>query len=123
VAGKPLRSKRVFVGREDVFSFIKDNLGSQHEGEDRNLTVLLGHRRTGKTSILLQLRKHRREILEPRIPIFIDMERLLPFPGGLRNFFWKLACCVQEEIEDLEGITLPRPIQDEFTDPSWNFRR
>lgn len=123
VAGKPLRGKRVFVGREDVFSFIEDNLGSHYEGEDRNLIVLLGHRRTGKTSILLQLKKHRREILEPRIPIFIDMERLLPFPGGLRNFFWKLACCVQEEIEDLEGVILPRPIEDEFIDPSWNFQQ
>lgn len=124
VAGKPLRGRRVFVGREDVFAFIKDNLGACQGDEDRNLTVLLGHRRTGKTSILLQLRQHRRELLEPRIPIFIDMERLLPFPGGrLQNFFWKLACCIQEELEDLEGITLPRPIEDDFTDPSWNFQQ
>lgn len=123
VAGKPLRGKRVFVGRDDVFAFIEDNLGSHQEGEDRNLIVLLGHRRTGKTSILLQLRKNRREIVEPRIPIFIDMEGLLPFPGGLSNFFWKLACRIQEEIEDLEGIALPRPIEDEFTDPSWSFQQ
>jgi hypothetical protein len=123
VAGKPLRGKRVFVGREDVFSFIEDSLGSYHEDEDRNLVVLLGHRRTGKTSILLQLRKHRREILEPRIPIFVDIEGLLPFPRGLRNFFWKLACCIQEEIEDLEGIRLPRPTVDKFAgDSAWKFQ-
>lgn len=121
VAGRPLRTKRSFVGREDVFSFIESSLGQRQE--DRNLIVLLGHRRTGKTSILLQLRKNRREILNPRVPVFIDMERLLPFPGGLRNFFWKLACCVQEEVEELEGITLPRPVEDEFQDPSWAFQQ
>lgn len=123
VAGKPLRGKQVFVGREDVFTFIEDSLGPHKENEDRNLVVLLGHRRTGKTSILLQLRKNRREILEPRIPIFIDMEKLLPFPGGLPNFFWKLACSIQEELEDLEGIILPQPRGNEFTDPSWDFRQ
>ena len=124
VAGKPLRGTKVFVGREDVFSFIEDNLGPQHEGEDRNLVVLLGHRRTGKTSILLQMRKHRREVLEPRIPVFIDIEGLLPFPGGLKNFFWKLACRIQEEIQDLEGISFPRPEEDRFAvDSSWKFQQ
>jgi len=121
VAGKPLRDRRVFVGREDVFTFIEDSLGSHQEGEDRNMIVLLGHRRTGKTSILLQLRKNRREILEPRVPIFVDMEGLLPFRGGVRNFFWKLSCCIQREIEDLEKITLPMPIEEEFADPLQSF--
>ena len=124
VAGKPLRGTKVFVGREDVFSFVEDSLGPQHEGEDRNLVVLLGHRRTGKTSILLQMRQHRRELLEPRIPVFIDVEGLLPFPGGLRNFFWKLACCIQEEVQALEGIQLPRPDEDRFSiDSSWRFQQ
>ena len=123
VAGKPLRGTKVFVGREDVFSFIEDSLGPFQEGQDRNLVVLLGHRRTGKTSILLQLRKHRRELLEPIIPVFVDVEKLLPFPGGLKSFFWKLGCCIQEEIQDLEGISVPTPDEDRFaTDPSWRFR-
>jgi predicted RecB family endonuclease len=123
VAGRPLRAKQVFVGREDVFNFIESNLGPAEMSEDRNLIVLLGHRRTGKTSILLQLKKNRREILGTRIPIFVDMEGLIPFPGGLRNFFWKLASCVQRELEDLEGIALPVPVEDEFTDPAWNFQQ
>lgn len=124
VAGSPLRSKTVFVGRSDVFSFIDDNLGSRHQNEDKNLVVLLGHRRTGKTSILLQLRTHRREILEPRIPIFVDIEGLLPFPGGLRNFFWKLACSIQAELVDFDDtIKLPRPVEDDFVqDASWKFQ-
>jgi hypothetical protein len=122
VAGKPLRGTRVFVGREDVFSFIEDNLGPS-QIDDRNLVALVGHRRTGKTSILLQLRKPRREVLGQRIPIFIDMEGLLPFPGGFRNFFWKLALRVQEEIQDQEQITLPRPTEHQFADePSLSFQ-
>lgn len=124
VAGKPLKGPRVFVGREDVFSFIEDSLGALNEAEDRNLVVLLGHRRTGKTSILLQLRQNRRELLRPRIPVFIDAEGLLPFPGGLKNFYWKLACCVQEELQDLEQIDLPRPSEERFSvDSAWKFRQ
>lgn len=122
VAGKPLRGTRTFVGREDVFAFIESTLG-QSEGVDRNLAVLLGHRRTGKTSILLQLRKNRRDLLAPKIPLLIDMQGLLPFPGGLRNFLWKLACGIRDELSDLEDIRLPMPVEDDFRDPSWAFQR
>ena len=42
----------MFFGREDVFDFIKTHLQGQHE---KNIIVLRGQRRTGKTSILYQL--------------------------------------------------------------------
>jgi hypothetical protein len=51
--GKPLRAgSPVFVGREDVFAFLRENLAGQ-AGE--NVLVLVGERRMGKTSILRQL--------------------------------------------------------------------
>jgi hypothetical protein len=125
VAGKPIREKRIFVGRDDVFEFIKDGLASNEDESDtitsRNLVALLGHRRTGKTSLLLQLKRNRREILGPRVPIFIDVEGMLPFPGGLRNFFYKLACIIQRELND-EGVLLPEPQEEQFTDPAWHFQ-
>ncbi len=124
VAGKPIRDKRVFVGRDDVFEFIRDGLAlPMEDGEagDRNLVALIGHRRTGKTSLLLQLKKNRREILAPRIPIFVDFEGMLPFPGGLKNFFYKLARRVQQELAE-EGFELPEPIEDDFKDPALRFQ-
>lgn len=124
VAGKPIRDKRVFVGRDDVFEFIRDGLAlssSESGSSDRNLIALLGHRRTGKTSILLQLKRNRRDVIEPRIPIFIDIEDLLPFPGGLRNFFYKLACRLYQELLD-EDIEIAIPNEDDFKDPAWRFK-
>lgn len=123
VAGKPLRTDKVFVGRDDVFNFISSGLELSEDGPtDRNLVALLGHRRTGKTSLLLQLKRNMRTILSPRIPIFIDLESMLPFPGGLKNFFYKLASRVQAELLE-EGINLPEPQESDFTDPSWKFQR
>lgn len=125
VAGKPLRTDAVFVGRDDVFQFIASGLELPEDEEgltDRNLIALLGHRRTGKTSLLLQLKRNMRSILEPRIPIFIDLESMLPFPGGLKNFFYKLAYRIQQELSD-EGVILPEPRESDFADPSWQFQR
>lgn len=54
VAGKPIdpESKAPFVGREDVFQWVKNSI--QSAGQN-NLLVIYGQRRTGKTSILRQI--------------------------------------------------------------------
>jgi len=71
--------------------------------------------------LLLQLKRNRRDVIEPRIPIFIDIEGLLPFPGGLRNFFYKLACRLHQELLD-EDIEIAEPLEDDFKDPAWKFK-
>jgi len=123
VAGKPIKSGKIFVGREDVFDFIRDTIGSAAGDEDKNLCALIGHRRTGKTSLLLQLKGNRREILEPRIPVFMDMEGILPLNAKLptQNFFWKLSSFVAEELHDVK-IEIRNPDQAEFEDPAFRFR-
>ncbi|RKZ93058.1 MAG: hypothetical protein DRQ43_08455, partial [Gammaproteobacteria bacterium] len=52
VTGTPLKTDSVFVGREDVFSFIQENLLGVHQN---NVIILHGQRRTGKTSVLYRL--------------------------------------------------------------------
>jgi GAF domain-containing protein len=84
VAGLPLEpDSSVFVGREEVFRWIQDNLCNQAQ---KNVLVLHGGGRTGKTSILHQLQagpmgQHLREqARRPIFPIFIDLQGI-PDPG------------------------------------------
>jgi len=123
VAGKPIKSDKVFVGREDVFEFIQDTLGSVSQEEDKNLCALIGHRRTGKTSLLLQLKGKKREIVQPRIPVFVDMEGILPLSPRLPtpNFFWKMSSDIVDGLVEF-GVEIQLPNQSEFEEPALRFR-
>jgi hypothetical protein len=124
VAGKPIKSDKVFVGRDDVFEFIRDTLGSVSHDEDKNLCALIGHRRTGKTSLLLQLKGKKREILHPRIPVFVDIEGILPLSSRLPtpNFFWKMSSFIVDGLADFD-VEVELPNQNEFEDPTIRFSK
>jgi|GEM_PF-3706510 len=125
VAGMPIKGDKVFVGREDVFEFIRETLGYSEENQDRNLCALFGHRRTGKTSLLLQLKGKKKELLAPQIPVYVDLEGMLPRSSKtalpIQIFFWKVAVTIAEELSDA-GIDLPMPQQNEFEDADWSFK-
>lgn len=125
VAGMPIKGDKVFVGREDVFEFIRETLGYSEENQDRNLCALFGHRRTGKTSLLLQLKGKKRELLAPQIPVYVDLEGMLPRSSKtalpIQVFFWKVAVTIAEELSDA-GIDFPMPQQNEFEDADWSFK-
>lgn len=71
IVGNPIESKEMFFGREDDFDFIRRRVVSAEEG---GLLVLCGARRSGKTSILFQIKGGR---LGPEfIPILIDMQSM-----------------------------------------------
>jgi hypothetical protein len=73
VAGRPILSSEIFVGREDVFDFLKRNLrGPQGD----NILILHGRRRTGKSSILYQISN--RDLLEPSVSVYIDLQNVKP---------------------------------------------
>jgi type I restriction enzyme M protein len=124
VAGKPIKSDKVFVGRDDVFEFIRDTLGAVTHDEDKNLCALIGHRRTGKTSLLLQLKGKKREILEPRIPVFVDIQGILPLISRLPtpNFFWKMSSFIVDGLAEFD-IEVQLPSQNEFEDPTIRFSK
>lgn len=56
INGNPVKSKEMFFGRENDFRKIKDWMGS--EG-GQHVVLLIGGRRSGKTSILYQIREGR----------------------------------------------------------------
>jgi AAA+ ATPase superfamily predicted ATPase len=103
IVGNPIKTKKMFYGREDDFEFIRKKLES---GKKSYIIVLSGERRSGKTSILFQILNG--QLGENFIPILIDMQTM----AGLKNeveFFEKFA---QETI---------RYLDDRFDPNNYNF--
>jgi hypothetical protein len=84
VAGTPLETgSPLFFGREDLFGFIEENLNAAH----RNNLVLIGQRRTGKSSLLKQLPIR---LGDRYLPVYLDGQSIALDPG-LPAFFANIA--------------------------------
>ncbi|MDX1615712.1 MAG: hypothetical protein R3300_15475, partial [Candidatus Promineifilaceae bacterium] len=115
--GMPLRQNSLlFFGREDLFEFIAQNA---HSEAARNVLILVGQRRTGKTSALLQLRRH----LPPSlVPVYIDCQSLGVIPG-MPALFHNLAWTIADSLGE-HGIELPVPPLSAWqSDPGGHFQR
>jgi outer membrane protein assembly factor BamB len=115
--GKPLRAgSPVFFGREDVFAFIRENLGGR-AGE--NVLILVAERRMGKTSILRQLQLR---LGEGTIPVFIDGQGVGMEPG-MANLLYDISLEVQRGlVENGIKVELP-PLVDFEARPTHAFER
>jgi GTPase SAR1 family protein len=116
IAGPPLRTDKMFYGRADMFAYIKEHLPA---GEQQNIIVLYGERRTGKTSLLYQITRH---LPQPFLPVFIDLQGAA---GKKEDKFWHyLAKCIYDSILE-KGYSLEKPELEHFrqSDPSEHFRR
>lgn len=115
--GTPLRKDNpLFYGREELFDFIAEHAGTHSQ---RNVFMLVGQRRTGKTSLLLRLEDY----LPPHlIPIYIDCQSLGVSPGMpalLQEFAWHIADSL-----GARGLKLAVPPIDVWnTDPARIFQR
>ncbi|MFO7679072.1 MAG: PQQ-binding-like beta-propeller repeat protein [Chloroflexota bacterium] len=87
--GTPLRQDSpLFYGREDLFAFIEENAARLSQ---RNVLILFGQRRTGKTSILLRLQQH---LPQNILPVYIDCQSLgvtRGMPALLSDLAWQIA--------------------------------
>jgi hypothetical protein len=115
--GTPLRRHSgLFYGREDLFSFIAENVGDRAH---RNVLILVGQRRSGKTSALLRLEEH----LPPHLlPVYIDCQSLGVTPGMpalLQEFAWHIADALATR--DLE-VAVPS-LEAWQNDPTHTFQR
>ncbi|MBN1937392.1 MAG: PD40 domain-containing protein, partial [Anaerolineae bacterium] len=100
IAGNPVTGEAMFFGRRDVFGWVHDNLIGKHQD---HVLVIHGERRTGKTSLLYQMRRH---LPETYLPVLIDLQALSM--NGLGQFIWDLAYTVQRALNREYGIDLPR---------------
>jgi len=116
--GLPLRpGSSTFVGRDDVFKFVRQNAATLVQ---KAILVLVGERRTGKTSILRQLPER---LEDPRyIPVYVDGNGLGIDPG-MGNFFLSLGEDIVDALRRL-GITADRLTLKELGDsPQHYFER
>lgn len=115
--GTPLRSNsRLFYGREQLFSFIADNAGGWSQ---RNVLILIGQRRTGKTSTLLRLGQH---LPDDLLPVYIDCQSLGVSPG-MGALFHDLSWLVSDALS-LRDIDIEVPPPDVWqVDPTGEFQR
>jgi hypothetical protein len=111
IAGPPLKTSKMFFGREEIFRYVEQNLPA---GEQQNIIVLYGERRTGKTSILYQLH-HRFQ--DPFIPIFIDLQGALNMTAG--GFWHYIAIRMYHELQE-GGYSIKKPELDTFSKDPFN---
>lgn len=109
VAGAPLRGERGFFGRQDILAWVERELANPAT----NSLVLVGQRRIGKTSILLQL-QHR-----------LPADRFFPVYFDLQDQAARPLAQVLADLADTaaERAGLPAPPADEFDDQGRFFRR
>jgi hypothetical protein len=99
--GMPLKpGNPTFFGRDDIFNFIRQNAPAL---ERKTILVLIGERRTGKTSILQQLPAR---LKDPRsIPVYIDGQQL-GIDAGMSSFFLSLTVAIADGLA-AAGIIVP----------------
>jgi hypothetical protein len=114
VTGTPLQSDAMFVGRGEILQFVREHLLGAYQN---NVIVLHGQRRTGKTSILYQLR---RVLAETHVCVLVDMQGKAA--RGLVDFLYSLADDITYTLEDLD-IEVDLPERREFEEsPEFFFR-
>lgn len=114
VTGTPLKTDNVFVGREDVFDFIKENMLGTHQN---NVIILHGQRRTGKTSVLYRLGE---VMAESHYGVLIDMQGK---PArGEADFLFSIADDIAFALEDHDIFVEPPKREDFEGQPEFFFR-
>ena len=93
-AGPPIRGQEVFFGREENFEAVSQRLTAERDGI---VMLLVGGRRTGKTSIMYQILEGR--LGDKFLPIFLDLQSIAPLVGD-REILGRLADLILEGIKD-----------------------
>jgi predicted transcriptional regulator len=95
------KNSALFFGRTDLFQFIAEEAGRLAQ---QSVLILVGQRRTGKTSALLRLDHYLSSNL---LPVYVDCQSLGIIPG-MAAFFHDIAWLVVDTLET-RGISLDVP--------------
>jgi len=109
IVGNPIVSRNLFFGREDDFAFIRNKVTGSGTG---GILVLCGTRRSGKTSILFQIKNGR--LGDGYLPVLLDMQSLTV--GRDAEFLARLAQEIARTLDqaDLhEYVDRIRTVDDE----------
>lgn len=112
--GTPTYDSNLFYGREYDMALLKDNLTR----DVKSVVVLYGQRRSGKTSLLVQLTNFSR--LGAHIPVLLDMQRV-SYRANIENVLSRIAHTIERAMKQ-KGIviTAPKPVDFKY-DPIYTF--
>ncbi|MEJ2208023.1 MAG: hypothetical protein P8129_03185, partial [Anaerolineae bacterium] len=114
VTGTPLRSSEMFVGRQDVFDFVRQHLLGTYQN---NVIVLHGQRRTGKTSILYRLQE---VLADTHLAVLVDMQGKAA--RGTADCLYALSDDIAYTLEG-QGMDVELPARAEYEEaPEFTFR-
>jgi hypothetical protein len=108
IAGSPVKDADMFFGREDVYAWLRQHLRGKFQD---NVIVLFGQRRSGKTSILYQMKRGLDD--DHYIPILLDLQSM--GLEGVDGFLWEVARKIVLGLRGVEGVPLlDRPARRDF---------
>lgn len=112
--GTPTHDSKMFYGREKDMAFLKDNLTR----DAKSVIVLYGQRRSGKTTVLLQLINT--PILGEHIPALVDLQRI-SYLITIDTFLHRVAYYIAQAMRR-RSLSIPMPELNNFkTDPTHTF--
>jgi ligand-binding sensor domain-containing protein len=91
IVGNPIRTEKMFYGREDDFRYVRTKLEGANQGV---VIVFCGERRVGKSSILYQVLNGR--LGERFIPVFVDIQEMVISSDS--EFFERISRRIVEAI-------------------------
>ncbi len=116
IAGPAVHEPKMFFGRQQEFENIRVNLQGQHQD---NIVVVFGQRRSGKSSMLLQMEKHLGS--DRYVCAYIDLQGV-ESSNDTATFIHRLATVVYRQLHE-RGIALARPMPADFASgPLTHFR-
>jgi hypothetical protein len=108
IAGSPVKDAAMFFGREDVYAWLRQHLRGAYQ---HNAIVLYGERRSGKTSVLYQMKDKLGDPLY--IPVLLDLQGM--GLEGIDGFLWEVARKIVLALRGIEDIpNLERPARQDF---------
>ncbi len=108
IAGSPIKDSAMFFGREDVYAWLRQHLRGKFQD---NVIVLYGERRSGKTSILYQMKEQLGD--DHYIPVLLDLQGMRL--EGMDGFLWGVARKIVLALRGVEGLSLlDRPARRDF---------
>jgi len=112
--GAPTQDRKMFYGREEDIDFLRNNLVR----DAKTVIVLYGQRRSGKTTLLLQLMHG--SALDEHTPVLIDMQRV-SYNITINNFLYRVSYSIAQAMKK-KHLLIRQPELDDFQiDPTHSF--
>ena len=109
IVGNPIRTEKMFYGREDDFRYVRTKLEGTSQGV---VIVFCGERRAGKSSILYQVAGGR--LGERFIPVFVDLQEMVIASDS--EFFARISRLIAEAVARANSRAASEPVAAGNTD-------